>query len=63
MTEPKEGEMRRIIPRLPLLFVSAVTLAGCQIAGDIFKAGVWVGVIAVVGVIALVVWLISRMVS
>jgi hypothetical protein len=55
--------MRQIIPPLPLLLVSAVTLAGCQIAGDIFKAGVWVGVIAVVAVIALVVWLISRMVS
>ena len=55
--------MRQMIRPLPLLIVSALSLAGCQIAGDIFKAGVWVGVIAVVGVIALVVWLISRMVS
>jgi hypothetical protein len=55
--------MRQIMPPLSLLMLSALTLAGCQIVGDIFKAGVWVGVIAVVGVIALIVWGISRMVS
>ena len=31
-------------------------LSGCEIIGNIFKAGVWVGVIAVFAVIALVVW-------
>lgn len=35
-------------------------LAGCELAGDIFKAGVWVGVLLVVGGIALVVWMFSR---
>lgn len=55
--------MRQIIAPLSLLMLSSLTLAGCQVVGDIFKAGVWVGVIAVVGVIALIVWGISRMVS
>lgn len=55
--------MRNAIAPLPLLLFSTVTLAGCQIVGDIFKAGVWVGVIGVVAVIALVIWLISRAVS
>jgi cytosine/uracil/thiamine/allantoin permease len=27
----------------------------------IFKAGIWVGIIVVVGIIALVIWLISRL--
>jgi hypothetical protein len=54
--------MRNMIAPLPLL-LATVTLAGCQIVGDIFKAGVWVGVIAVVAVIAIVIWLISRAVS
>ena len=54
--------MKNMIAPLPLL-LSAVTLAGCQIVGDIFKAGVWVGVIGVVAVIAIVIWLISRAVS
>ncbi|HEX3773772.1 MAG TPA: hypothetical protein VHV51_04860 [Polyangiaceae bacterium] len=32
----------------------ALTLDGCAVIGGIFKAGVWVGVIAVVLVIALI---------
>jgi len=33
---------------------------GCQVIGDIFKAGVWVGILAVVGVIVLIFWLIGK---
>ena len=46
-----------------LLLITALPvlgLSGCEMIGDIFKAGVWVGVLLVVGVIALIVWLISR---
>jgi hypothetical protein len=43
-----------------LLLLSTMILPGCEIIGDIFKAGVWVGVILVVLVIGLVVWLFSR---
>ncbi|MEO7034081.1 MAG: phosphatidate cytidylyltransferase [Polyangiaceae bacterium] len=34
----------------------SLSLNGCAVIGGIFKAGVWVGVIAVVAVIGLVVW-------
>ena len=37
-----------------LLVLSSLTLAGCELVGDIFKAGVWVGVLMVVAVIALI---------
>ena len=57
---------KRAIQRLPL-FVAClamfVSLPGCRAIGDIFKAGVGVGVIAVVVVVALVggvVALVSR---
>jgi len=43
-----------------LLFATLISLASCQAIGDIFKAGVWVGILAVVLIIALVLWLISR---
>ena len=43
-----------------LLLLFSLTLAGCEIIGDIFKAGVWVGVLLVVGVIGLIVWLMTR---
>jgi hypothetical protein len=45
---------------LTLALFSAVALSGCEIVGDIFKAGVWVGVLVVVGIIALIIWLVSK---
>ena len=42
------------------LVISIVSLAGCEIAGDIFKAGVWVGALMVIGVIAIGIWLVSK---
>jgi hypothetical protein len=46
-----------------LLLLTAVVpilgLSGCEIVGDIFQAGVWVGVLLVVGVIALIIWMVS----
>lgn len=42
------------------MLFSAVALSGCEIVGDIFKAGVWVGVLVVVGVIGIIIWLVSK---
>ena len=39
--------------RLLGLVVLALTMSGCQAIGTIFEAGVWVGVILVVGVVAI----------
>jgi hypothetical protein len=46
---------------LMLLFISTLTLAGCEIVGNIFEAGVWVGVILVVVIIGFIVWLFTRL--
>jgi uncharacterized membrane protein YkvI len=43
-----------------LLMISTITLAGCELVGDIFEAGVWVGVILVILIVGLVVWLFAR---
>jgi Rrf2 family protein len=43
-----------------LVFLSAVALAGCEVIGDIFKAGVWTGVLLVILVIGIIVWLLTR---
>ena len=43
-----------------LLFLSTVALTGCEAIGDIFKAGVWVGVLLVLLVIGIVVWLLTK---
>jgi uncharacterized membrane protein YkvI len=44
-----------------LLITVATTFAGCAVFGDVFKAGMWIGVIVVVAVIALVLWLLRKM--
>jgi len=36
------------------------SFSSCQAIGDIFKAGMWVGVIVVVVIVALVLWLIGK---
>jgi hypothetical protein len=35
-------------------------LPGCAVIGGIFKAGVWVGVLAVVLVVGIILWLVSK---
>lgn len=42
-----------------LLFV-LTTMSSCQAIGDIFKAGVWVGVLLVVVVVAIIIWIIGK---
>jgi len=46
---------------LPLLILATIPLAGCELIGDIFKAGVWVGVIFVVLIVALVGFIASKL--
>lgn len=44
-----------------LLFLITFSLSSCAAIGSIFKAGVWVGVIGIVVVVAIILWLISKM--
>jgi uncharacterized membrane protein YkvI len=43
-----------------LLLLSTVAMTGCELIGDIFQAGVWVGALLVIAVIGIVVWLVSK---
>jgi hypothetical protein len=43
-----------------LLAFLAVTMTGCQLIGDIFKAGMWTAVIIIVLVVLIIGWIISR---
>jgi hypothetical protein len=52
--------LKRSFSLFGLLLISALSLAGCEIIGDIFKAGVWVGVLLVIGIIGIVVWFMTR---
>lgn len=49
--------------KLQLFSVLALllTLSSCQLVGDIFKAGMWAGVLMVVVVVGLVIFLIAKL--
>jgi hypothetical protein len=51
--------MKKITVSLALLTMVS-TLSSCELAGGIFKAGMWVGILVVVAVIALIIWLVGR---
>lgn len=50
---------RRAVPLLAIV-VAGVMTSGCEAIGAIFKAGVWVGAVAVVAVIALVAFIVMK---
>ncbi|WP_165836261.1 hypothetical protein [Taibaiella soli] len=50
--------MKRILPGL--LFVTLLSLSGCQLIGDIFKAGVWSGILLVVVVVGIIIFIIAK---
>ena len=43
-----------------LLVLIAIALPGCAVAGGIFKAGAWVGALAVILVIGIVALLVAK---
>ena len=57
----KQTNPRMTIPLLSVLIVSLFVLNSCEAIGGIFKAGAWTGIILVVVVIAIVIWIISRL--
>jgi uncharacterized membrane protein YcjF (UPF0283 family) len=44
-----------------LLVIVSISLTSCELVGDIFKAGVWVGILAVAAVIGLIIFLIAKL--
>lgn len=46
--------------RLSAVILASATASGCELIGDIFQAGMAVGIFVVIAVIALVVFLIGK---
>ena len=46
--------------RIVALVLLGVPLAGCEVVGGIFKAGVWVGGLAVIAVVLLLVFVVAK---
>lgn len=43
------------------LLAFILTLSSCQLIGDIFKAGVWAGVLMVVVVVGLIIFILGKL--
>ena len=52
--------MKKSVIKLGLIVLMLTSLTGCELAGDIFEAGVGVGIFLVVVVVVLIIWLISK---
>ncbi|MFD2742863.1 MULTISPECIES: hypothetical protein [Sphingobacterium] len=52
--------MKRFIPMALLFTLVANLMTSCQAIEGIFKAGMWTGVIVVVAIVALIIWIISK---
>ena len=48
------------LSRIALLVFLGVSLAGCEVVGGIFKAGFWVGAIAVIAVVLVLVLVVGK---
>lgn len=46
---------------LILILLATLTMAGCEVIGNIFQAGIWVGVVLVVLILAGVAFLASKL--
>ena len=46
--------------RLIFVLLAALALPGCEIVGDIFQAGMAVGILLVIAVVALMIFLIGK---
>ena len=57
---PGMERLNMIALRLALIVLLAMVTAGCEVIGNIFQAGIWVGVIMVVLFLAIVGFIASR---
>ena len=49
------------LARIALLAFLGISLAGCEVVGGIFKAGIWVGAIGVILVVVLLVFVVGKL--
>ena len=43
------------------MMIMLLTLSGCEAIGDIFSAGMYTGIFVVVFIIAIIIWIVSKL--
>lgn len=54
---------KNLLAIVPIILMAVFVLSGCEVIGGIFKAGVWTGTILVVLIVAIVIWVVSKLFS
>jgi len=54
---------KKLMALLPAILMASLLLSGCQAIGDIFKAGMWTGVIVVILIVAIIIFIVSKLFS
>ena len=52
--------MKKQLSSLLFLILAGILYSGCSVIGDIFKAGVWVGILLVVAVVAIIALVVGK---
>ena len=52
--------LRTVFSRLFFVLLAGIALSGCELAEGIFKAGMAVGVLMVIAIVALAIFLVSK---
>ena len=56
----KSSVMKNHILRIAMLLVMLLSVTSCEVIGDIFQAGMSVGIFLVILIVAIVIWIISK---
>ena len=49
-----------VVSRVFLLVLAGITFGACELAGDIFQAGMAVGVFIIIAIVALVIFVLNK---
>ncbi|MBK6875555.1 MAG: hypothetical protein IPG99_03585 [Ignavibacteria bacterium] len=49
--------MKKLLAILSITLIS-ITASGCEVIGNIFQAGIWVGIIVIVAVVAVIAFIV-----
>lgn len=55
--------MKNPLSQIFVFLLIVFTLTGCSLVGDIFEAGIWVGIIAVILVVVFIIWILKKLIS
>ncbi len=53
--------MKKFAPKFLLIFILSLTLTSCELLGDIFQAGMAIGIFLVVAIILLIWWIVRKL--